>query len=136
MPAVFSEQCIRQNRFGARATHEAGVHTDQRPVNRGPVVATDLRARHSSFQPFPIVDAAGAGWVWTHQVPFLDARLGLRSPGGSPWGLDLVWEQYRMPFEEITREWRDFGAIREIDRGTRNEWQSSWSVRLSREWRP
>lgn len=115
--------------------HESGTHVDRlRGVETGAFSTTDLRLRYEFPMRYAVVASAGAGWVWTHEMPFWDATVGVRTPGRLRWGLDLAFEGYRMPFELVTREWEDWNVIQFLGQETEHEWQSAWQLRFGAEW--
>lgn len=115
--------------------HESGTHSDRlRGVETGSFSTTDLRLRFEFPMRYPVVASAGAGWAWTHEIPFWDATVGLRTSGRLRWGLDLAYEGYRMPFELVIREWENSNVLQVLRQETVREWQGAWQLRIGAEW--
>lgn len=106
-----------------------GVHAERiYPFARGDLGAADLRLRYRP-RSAALVLHGGAGWLATHDLPYVLAGAGLRSRGRVRLGLDVERAEYRIPFEQVWREWRDHVPVRELGRERRREWNGGWSVR-------
>lgn len=112
----------------------SGIRTEQeRGLEGGAFAGTDVRVGYEGATRFPWVVAAGGGWVWTQETPFLVASAGLRTPGRIRGLVDLEWNQYRIPLDRVTREWENFRPVRVVDRSRKYDWQGTWGLRLGLE---
>lgn len=109
---------------------EDGVHAERvYPFSRGGISAADLRLRYGPRSTAPLVLHGGAGWLVSHDLPYVVAGAGLRSGGRVRLALDVERTEYRIPFDQVWREWRDYRMVGEVRREAHRQWEGGWSMR-------
>lgn len=109
---------------------EDGVHAERvYPFSRGAVSAADLRLRYRPFPTVPVSFHGGAGWLPSHDLPYVVAGAGLRGGGPVRLVLDVERAAYRIRFDQVWREWRDHAPVREVRREEHQQWEGGWSMR-------
>lgn len=115
-----------------------GVHSfTTSPAAGGDPVISDVRVGYAfDFGGISVTPTAGAGWVWSSDVPTLaiGARLGLG--GVFRVGLEGELVTYRLPFERRTDEYRQGQVVQEIGRTKWHEWRNGGMIRLNLEVAP
>lgn len=121
--------------LGAELTRPDGVHSVRSsPIDRGPFVMTDVRARFAiDRRTVTWLVTGGAGRVWGRDVSTLALGAGLRVGSDLRGLLDIDVSAYGIPWDETTSEWRDGVAVREIDRVGDRTWEAGVSVLIGLE---
>lgn len=114
----------------APLAREDGIHEDvDYPFRRGEMSTVDLRLRYRPLSAAPLTLHAGAGWLPSHDLPYLAAGVGVRGGGRVRLTLNVERAEYRIPFDRVWREWRDLMVVREVRREPDHRWEGGWSVR-------
>lgn len=116
--------------LAAPLMREDGIHEEVHyPFRRGEISAADVRLRYRPLSAAPLVLHTGAGWLPSHDLPYLAAGVGVRGQGRVRLTLDVERAEYRIPFDRVWREWRDHRVVREVRREPDHRWEGGWSVR-------
>lgn len=96
--------------------------------------AAELRVRYAPPAGLPLVVAGGAGWLSPQDVPYLVTSTGLRTRGRLRFALDLDHSWFRVPYDVVVREYRQYGKPGPpLSSNRRHDWRGGLGVRLGTE---
>jgi hypothetical protein len=115
-----------------------GIHTNRTsPIDRGAFGLTDLRLAYATgTRAVRWFGGGGVGWVWSRDVPVVMLGTGIELGTLVRLVVDGDLVAYRIPFETVTAEWRDFEVVEVLERRREHEWRTGFSVRLGLEVAP
>lgn len=109
-----------------------GVHTTREArMRQGDFVSTQVAVLLSLGGTHRAVVAAGAGWTWPKDVPYVTGGLGFHVGRGLQVGVDLGLRLYRVPWTLHTAEYVSGQQVRVISDESYEDWMRAFTVQFS-----